>query len=116
MYVYAHVYVCMCMLQAQALAAAEDAGELCEGRPGLPCTRQSPFQPAPTNPLQDTAKPQGWDGSTSGKVYERKGKNDTEVVRIEGGKSEKQPCEMGTGGKRVKEQVFPKEWKKPWKT
>lgn len=55
-------------------------------------------------------------GALLAKCIERKGKNDTEVVRIEGGKSEKQPCEMGTGGKRVKEQVFPKEWKKPWKT
>lgn len=45
----------------------------------------------------------------------KKGKNDTEVVRIEGEKSGEKPCEMGTEGKGEKEQAFSKRLQ-TWKT
>lgn len=39
---------------------------------GLPHTKHSQFQLAPTHPLQGTAEPLSPDGDTSGKAYLRK--------------------------------------------
>lgn len=38
-------------------------------------SEHSQYQPAPTDPLEDTTEPLSHDGDTSGKVYLRKGRN-----------------------------------------
>lgn len=107
------MYMCMCVARPGfGISRGCRRALWGEARPALCQTDPLPASSKQLTTGHSQAPWMGWEHLWQS-VY--KGKKDTEVVRIEEEKSEKQSCEMGTRGKREKEQAFPKELQ-PWKT